>query len=298
MAPFLVCLATKLNGYRGNCAGVFTDGSLLATALREVVNQEKGLIDGGATLSAMLVAFTKYAGEDVLGLKSQWRLDLDIFLAHEKERLANNENKKVADSESADQVMQDAEQDRQTDQSPALNAEDQAKFDEAVQELLQLAKRAEAASVVDAATRAQVREVVDGAFEVMSKELVNQHKNLRLRELDNRKKLALKGDLSDETLKAFEKRKAEYEKVKTSVSAVSEALLMPMPDLPKDPEDETRLSDAVWVHTGGKHPFVRICMQVCIRACGENTQFETHLCFQCILVFDMQASFEGTHTLV
>jgi hypothetical protein len=261
----------------------------VATALREVVNQEKGLVDGGATLSAMLVAFTKYAGEDVLGLKPQWRNDLDAFLAKEKESLVKNEGKNLDSGSGGDQVMQDAEQqDGQTDESAASNVDDQVQFDEEVQELIQLAKRAEAASVVDAATRTQVREVVDGAYEVMGQELVNQHKNLRLRELDNRKKLALKGDLSDETLKAFEKRKAEYEKVKTSVAAVSEVLMLPMPDLPKDPEDETRLGDAVWLHTGGNYSFVCICVQA--RIWKKQTSCAYNLCFRYISGFRMQVS--------
>lgn len=53
----------------------------------QVVGQERGLQDGGATLSALLVAFAKYAGEEVLGLKPVWRHELDALVAEDKKPL-------------------------------------------------------------------------------------------------------------------------------------------------------------------------------------------------------------------
>lgn len=142
----------------------------------------------------------------------------------------------------------------------------------------------------------QVRLVVDEAYKNMSREFVEQHKNLRARERDNKKKLALKGDLSDDTVKAFEKRKIEYEKIKTSLVALCEALQQRMPELPPEPlEDETRLEGAgVWLHTAGDrevglsvHMRVYLCLRerkrVCVCMCVFSYFLSGLLVFVCCM---------------
>ena len=63
-------------------AGVYTDGSVLITALRDLIEQESKAIfsDARAMLFTIISGFVKYAGDDILGFPPQWKTDAEALL--------------------------------------------------------------------------------------------------------------------------------------------------------------------------------------------------------------------------
>ena len=204
-------------------AGVFTEGALLVSALKEVVGQERGLQDGGATLSALLVAFAKYAGDEILGLKPAWRHELDALIAEESKPLEGQEGEREIGAD--------------------------------VSSLVELAEQltASSGSSVEEGVRKDARKIVSEGWLVLSNELQTQHTSLRARERDNRKQIRAKGDISDEAVKDTEKAKGDFEKIRASVQALAEAIQVEMPEFAPDPEEEKEKAEqnAVWLLTGG-----------------------------------------------
>ncbi len=69
-------------------AGVYTDGSILITALRDLIEQESKAIfaDARTMLFTIVSGFVKYAGEDMLQFPPQWRVDAEALLTSYRRR--------------------------------------------------------------------------------------------------------------------------------------------------------------------------------------------------------------------
>uniref|UniRef100_A0A7S4KVT8 MIF4G domain-containing protein n=1 Tax=Guillardia theta TaxID=55529 RepID=A0A7S4KVT8_GUITH len=77
--------------------------------------------------------------------------------------------------------------------------------------------------------------------------LFEMHSSLKQQEKENRRQLTLRGDLPEDCMKATEKKRADLEKALSNTKTLSEALQVEMPELPKDPEDTTRLGGGAFV---------------------------------------------------
>ena len=71
-------------------AGVYTDGAVLITALRDLIEQESKAIFGDARtmLFTIISGFVKYAGEDILNFPPQWKVDAEALLLTFRKRRA------------------------------------------------------------------------------------------------------------------------------------------------------------------------------------------------------------------
>ena len=88
-------------------AGVYTDGSILITALRDLIEQESKAIfaDARTMLFTIVSGFVKYAGEDMLQFPPQWRVDAEALLTSYRRRRERSAAAAAEDEDAEDNQL-------------------------------------------------------------------------------------------------------------------------------------------------------------------------------------------------
>jgi hypothetical protein len=124
-------------------AGVYMDGSVLITALRDLIEQESKAIfsDARTMLFTIVAGFVKYAGDDVLDLPPQWKIDAEALLAGLHARRARKEAAAGAEGAPQDAQAQVAVQDAETADSAAAELAQEDAEDSANDALIEALER-------------------------------------------------------------------------------------------------------------------------------------------------------------
>ncbi len=222
-------------------SGVLADAGVLLAALRELVAQELPAkeLDGGTALVAIVAGFAKYAADDILGLRPQWRVEADLFLEsyHRARRppppAAADADAPPADAD-ADAAAGAGESAGEAAGGGAAGEEEVGEEEAAERELVaeleaELAGGGWAVGCVSGEQRGAVREVMAACYDALVAGLLGAHEAVRAQERENRRQLASRGDLTDECARAFERVRANFDRLAANTRTLAEALQVGRP---------------------------------------------------------------------
>eukprot|EP00960_Hanusia_phi_P056517 763303-Hanusia_phi.AAC.2 len=271
-------------------AGVYTDGSILVSALKDLIAQESQSqqLDAGATLFSIISGFVKYAADDLLNLRPQWQIEADAVLEEFQKRKAEKdapqegtaaaeetmEKASEEPAEPAEAMADSPEKEAGSTEPQGITPETAEVSVEAVATSMQSMQIADAeenencgedddllilleeevdsvepieSPVISDEHREELFNILKEYYESTVSVLFEMHSSLKQQEKENRRQLTLRGDLPEDCMKATEKKRADLEKALSNTKTLSEALQIEMPELPKDPEDTTRLGGGAFV---------------------------------------------------
>jgi hypothetical protein len=246
-------------------AGVYTDGSILITALRDLIEQESKAIfaDARTMLFTIVSGFVKYAGEDMLQFPPQWRVDAQALLTSYRRRrersAAAAAGGQGANAAGDDAVMAEAGE-QEPEGEAAADAAELAKEDEedsANDDVLEALEREIEAftpeltpAVMTAEQHAQLRSILVAFYDTTVKAVFAANKALHQQIKYNRQQMRQRGDLDENHVKATEAAKADFEKAMANCRVLADALSLEVPEMPPEPPEETRVAGEIMM--GGR----------------------------------------------
>jgi hypothetical protein len=246
-------------------AGVYTDGSILITALRDLIEQESKAIfaDARTLLFTIVSGFVKYAGEDMLQFPPQWRVDAEALLTSYRRRRERSAAAAAGD-QSANAAGDDAVMAEAGEQEPegeaAADAAELAKEDEedsANDDVLEALEREIETftpeltpAVMTAEQHAQLRSILVAFYDTTVKAVFAANKALHQQIKYNRQQMRQRGDLDENHVKATEAAKADFEKAMANCRVLADALSLEVPEMPPEPPEETRFAGEIMM--GGR----------------------------------------------
>ena len=262
-------------------AGVYTDGSILITALRDLIEQESKAIfaDARTMLFTIVSGFVKYAGEDMLQFPPQWRVDAEALLTSYRRRRERSAAA-VAGGQGANAAGDDAVMAEAGEQEPeglsqetgaaelgeaaaaaaaadAAELEKEDEEDSANDDVLEALEREIETftpeltpAVMTAEQHAQMRSILVAFYDTTVKAVFAANKALHQQIKYNRQQMRQRGDLDESHVKATETAKADFEKAMANCRVLADALSLEVPEMPPEPPEETRFAGEIMM--GGR----------------------------------------------
>jgi len=265
-------------------AGVYTDGSVLISALRDLIEQEHKAIFGDARtmLFTIVSGFVKYAGDDILDFPPQWKVDADALLGRllaRRQRMSATltaeftsstyaspvDEMEVDAAEAGGQEPEGAAGENEKDEAAASaaaasaaaaaeaselareDAEESANDDvlEALEADVAQLKSVLTPSVLTGEQRAQLRSVLISFYQATVKAVFGACKVLHQQIKYNRQQVRQRGEVDETNLKETETATATYEKASANCRVLAEALNLEMPVMPPEPVEEARFAGEI-----------------------------------------------------